>query len=186
MPIPFRDADEIAELGASGYLTIRPLANGRGFEGALLLTNARGEPLEFSYNRVEMPPPFLWRREDIRRQAQRGLTASLLSICSATPGLLFALAREVGSELFCQDIQVALPICRMAPSAERVSVMAGEVQEPTVTSDPLNLFWFPAPPAGGSTERRLLEALAGRGLLLEPFERAKRALDEVYKGREEA
>ena len=186
MPIPFRDADDLAELGATAYLTIRPLEEGRGFEGALFLTNARGEPLEFTYNRVETPHSFLWRKEDIRRHAQNRLTISLLSICPVTPKLLLALARETGSVLFCRDIRVSLPVCRIASTSEMVSITAGEVRETMEMADPLNLFWFPGPPPEDTTERRLLCELANRGLLLEPFERAQIGLDEVYKERHEA
>lgn len=95
------------------------------FSPADFLTNE----LEFTYNRIRTPHSFLWRKEDIRRNAQNQLTISLLSICPLIPKLLLALARETESALFCRDIQVSLPVCRVAPTSEIVSFAAGEVQE---------------------------------------------------------
>ena len=180
MPIPFRDTDESAEIGAAGFLTIRPLASGDGYEGALFIVNARGEPLEFTYNRVETPHPFLWRKEDIRRHAHRRLTASLLSTCPAIPKVILCLAEEVGSDLFCQDIEMSMPVCRIAPGTAVISIAAAETQEASGEKDSVNLFWFPRPPDDSAVERRLVQELSRRGLLIEPFERAKKGLDAVY------
>ena len=66
MPIPFRDADEIEELGAVAYLKVAAIEDRGTYRGALFLVNARGEPLEFTYNSVETPNTYLWRKEDIR------------------------------------------------------------------------------------------------------------------------
>ena len=55
MPIPYRDADDLNEVGIAGYLKIEPSSVGSGYLGALFLINARGEPIEFTYNRIEAP-----------------------------------------------------------------------------------------------------------------------------------
>ena len=44
MPIPFRDADDLTELGLAGYLMIEPAPAGAGDLGALFQINARGGP----------------------------------------------------------------------------------------------------------------------------------------------
>src|SRR5262249_1019955 len=90
MPIPYRDADDLDELGTVAYLKIEPVAGGSGYLGALLLINARGEPVEFTYNRIDTPTTFLWRQDDLRRHAARKLTASLFSLCPRTPRLCCA------------------------------------------------------------------------------------------------
>ena len=113
MPIPYRDADALEELGTAGYFKIEPLSAGTGFIGALFLINARGEPIEFTYNRINTPHTFLWRQDDIRRHAARKLAVSLLTLCPRTPHLILCLVEEVGSELFCQDIHVSIPVCRI-------------------------------------------------------------------------
>ena len=183
MPIPYRDADDLDELGTVGYLKIEPVAGDSGYLGALFLLNARGEPLEFTYNRIDTPQTFLWRQDDLRRHAAKKLTASLFSLCPRTPRLLLCLAKEVGSELFSQDIQVSIPVCRIAPAVEVASHSSQETRETLHASEPVQVFWFPGKPAGDSIELRLLQLLASRGLLLEPFERASVGLREVYRAK---
>ena len=181
MPIPYRDADDLDELGTAGYLKIEPLSATLGYLGALFLINARGEPIEFTYNRIETPHTFLWRQADIRRHAARKVTISLFSLCPKTPRLILCLAEEVGSELFCQDIQVPMPVCRLAPAIKAMPYSGSEIQETVQASEPMNLFWFPGKPQDDSIELRLLQQLTSRGLLLEPFERATTGLREVYQ-----
>ncbi len=180
MPIPYRDVSELDELGTAGYLRVEPCSSGSGYVGALFLINARGEPVEFTYNKIDTPHTFLWRQGDIRRHAARKLTTSLLSLCPKVPRLILCLAREVGSELFCQDIHVSVPVCRVAPTAEVVSQSGEEKEETMPLPEPINIFWFPEMPAEDCLERRLLQVLGTHGLLLEPFERASIGLREVY------
>src|SRR3954462_8717249 len=97
MPVPFRDADEFEELGAAGFLKIEQGSSPSAFLAALFLVSARGEPLEFAYNRIETPNTVLWRPSDLRRYVERRLTASLLQLCSPVPGLLLSLAAQVGT-----------------------------------------------------------------------------------------
>ena len=180
MPIPFRDADELEELGTVGYLKIEPFATDQGYRGAFFLINARGEPIEFTYNRIETPHTFLWRQDDTRRHAARKLTASLLSLCPRTPSLILCLAGEIGSELFCQDIHISLPVCRIAPALQPVSSAGAEIPESLDASEPMNLFWYPGKPLEDSLESKLMHELIYRGLLTEPFDRAFLGLQEVY------
>ena len=189
MPIPFRDAEDVDVLSAAAFLTILPAPGGGGFLGALFLINTRGEPLEFVYNQVETPSAFLWRPADLRRHAERTLATSLMSLCDRTPRLLLCLADEVGAELFGQDVRVAVPVGRIGQAlspaaatpatalAEPASVSAGSDSE---MAEPLHLFWYPAPPIEDSPERHIFDRLRLRHLLLEPFERAARGLQEVY------
>jgi hypothetical protein len=181
MPIPYRAADDLDELGAVGYLKIESVTDGSGYLGALFLLNARGEPLEFTYNRIDIPNTFLWRQDDLRRHAARKLTASLFSLCPRTPRLLLCLAEEVGSELFTQDIQVSIPVCRLATGREALSAVDGEIEDLVQGAEPVHAFWFPGKPTEDSIELRLLQLVASRGLLVEPFERASIGLREVYR-----
>jgi hypothetical protein len=178
MPIPFADVEEIDGLGSAAFLKVARSSDGACCLGALLVISARGEPLEFGYNRVRVPQPFLWRAADLRRHTERRLTASLLSVCSQQPRLLLCLASEVGARLFGQDLQVDLPVARVDAAQRLVDTETGEVLE---DQDPRpHVAWQPAPPDEGSTERRLFDHLATHGLLLEPFERAALGLREVY------
>ncbi|TMA57890.1 MAG: hypothetical protein E6J80_05740 [Deltaproteobacteria bacterium] len=181
MPIPYRDADDLDELGTAGYLKIEPTADGSGYLGALFLINARGEPVEFTYNRIDTPHTFLWRQDDLRRHATRKLTASLFSLCPKTPRLLLCLAQEIGSELFCQDLQISILVCRIDPASEAILSSDAETKDTVHASEPVQVFWFPGRPAEDAIELRLLRLLSSHGLLLEPFERASIGLREVYR-----
>ena len=121
MPIPFRDLDNTRELGAAAFLRLLHDPEETGWFAALFLVNARGEPLEFTFNRADVPSSPLWRAADIRRQMERNLVASLLSLCPRVPRLLLCLASEVSGELFSREIQLSLPVCRVATVLETVA-----------------------------------------------------------------
>jgi len=183
MPIPFSDVDDDVSdgLGSAAFLKLERSSDNACCLGALFVISARGEPLEFAYNRVRVPQPYLWRPADLRRYVERRLTTSLLSVCSQQPRLLLCVVSEVGSDLFGEDLQVELPIARIGVPGSvyrHVDTVTGEVLEEE--DAPLHVEWQPAPPEAGSPERRLFEYLAAHGLLLEPFERAVLGLQEVY------
>lgn len=180
MAIPFRDADEVDELGAVGYFKLHANEDTRLLQGALFVVNARGEPLEFTYNRVETPNTFLWRSDDIRRHATRKLVTSLLSTCNIAPRFVMCQASEVYPELFCNDIHLSTPVCRVAPVLTAAPYAALEVRSAIEGPEPTHLFWFPGRPSDESIEHRLLSRLVTHGLLLEPFDRALTGLREVY------
>jgi hypothetical protein len=180
MPIPFHETEDLDQLGAAGFLKIEANPTGRVLRGGLLVITARGEPLEFAYNRVELPDTFLWRRADLRRSGVRRLTASLLTVCAHNPSLLVCLAAEVDSALFGLDLRVAIPVARLGPPRNphrRVDRATGEVLEEQL---PAQVSWEPEPPAAGSAAHRLVSHLGAHGLLFEPFERVSVGLREVY------
>src|SRR5437588_4940056 len=113
MPIPFSDIEGLDGLGSAAFLKLERSSDDACCLGALLVIGARGEPLEFGYNRVRVPQPFLWREADLLRYTERRLTASLLSVCSQQPRLLLCLANEVGTWLFGQDIRLEMPVGRV-------------------------------------------------------------------------
>ena len=180
MPIPFRDLDDLNELGPAAFLKVARDPTGNTCYGALFLVNARGEPLEFTFNRADAPTSSLWRPVDVRRQLERSLTISLLSVCPRVPTLLFCLASEVTGELFSREIRLSLPVCRIASSLETTPYLPEERREVLEVSDPLHLFWFPDRPPDASPGLHLQQELVDRGLLVEPFERALAGLREVY------
>jgi hypothetical protein len=181
VPIPFRDAEDVEELGAAAFLKVERAGREATYLGALFLVNARGEPLEFAYNLVETPHRILWRPADLRRNVERELATSLLGICATIPRLLLCRADEVGSSLFTRDLELAVPVGRVNPPAGTSPAAAGR-NEPDA-SEPVHIFWHPGPPVEGSVERLLFDRLSAQGLLLEPFERASYGLREVYAAR---
>jgi hypothetical protein len=180
VPIPFTDVEGFHGLGSAAYLKLESSPDNACCVGAVLVISARGEPLEFGYNRVRVPQSFLWREADLRRYVQRRLIASLLSVCSQQPWLLVCLAGEVEAPLFSQDLQLEVPVVRVSlpgPPLRRVDTETGEVLDEEDL--PPQITWQPVPP-NTSRERQLFEHLTIHGLLLEPFERALTGLREVY------
>src|SRR6266542_2301820 len=77
MAVPFRDLTEREELGLAGYLRFVDEPDARGIRAALFFVNGRGEPVEFSFSRIDVPASFLWRAGEARRQAITALAKSL-------------------------------------------------------------------------------------------------------------
>lgn len=178
MPIPFRDLREADSLGIAGYFRFVNEEQGRGIRGALFLVNARGEPLDFAFSRIDVPASFLWRAGEAKRHAVASLTAVLLRACPKAPALLLALAEEVHPRLFTEDLAVEVPVCRVS-QGEPVAYGAEESVEQLTNT--LHLFWVGQPPAEGSMARQLVGALHSRQLTTEPFERAARGLEEAFR-----
>jgi hypothetical protein len=176
--VPFKDS---AELDAGGTAAFLRIVRGDQSRGALFQVNARGAPVEFTYNRVDLPPAALWRPEQLEREAAKALAASLFETARRTPLVLLCLAAEVDAALFCEDLEVQIPVCRVAVGD---SILPGAASSERVESGDVtaHLFWRPALPSTESPPRRLVSALTGRGLLLEPFERALAGLDEALRG----
>ncbi len=179
MPMSVRTADERDGLGEAAFLKIDRCA-GPAFLGALLLVNARGEPVEFTYSRIETPFSELWRADDLRRFATRQLAVALLSHCPRVPRVLLCLADEVDRDLFEREVEVSVPVCRMARAKHPASATAapGHSMPPAASAEP---FWISEAPAADSDVTRLLHELSSRGLTVEPFDRASRGLREVYE-----
>lgn len=180
MPVPFRDEADLDRHGSAAFLRIVPADAGGAYLGALFLVNAGGEPIEFAYNRIEVAQRFLWRSEDLRRHAQRRLSATLFEICPRLPSVILCRADEVSSELFSSELRVELPIVRLAEESAAPGQTAAETRELVDGDVPLQLYWNGAIPGEDEPGRALVARLAERGLLLEPFERALIGLREVY------
>lgn len=179
MSVPFTDAAELEAGGTAAYLRILAGRDERERRGALFQVNARGAPVEFTYNRVGMPSAALWRPDQLEREAARALAASLFEAARRTPLVLLYLAAEVEAALFADELQVQIPLCRV--EVEDGASPFGEVGEEVVSDGRrAHLFWRPELPSRESPPRRLVSTLAGRGLLLEPFERMLAGLDEAF------
>jgi len=177
MPIPFRDRATQKELGLAGYLRFVDEGDSKGIRGALFCVNGRGEPVEFSFSRIDLGRAFLWRPGDARRRAVTQLCKALFTACSVRPDLLLALADEVPPRVFTEDLQVDLPLCRIATSGATIHSV-DELRESL--GEELHLFWVGIPPAAESAGRKLLDALNTRKLVAEPFERAAVGIEEAF------
>ena len=180
VPIPFRDEVDADRFGSAAFLRIVPADRGDGFLGALFLTNAHGEPVEFTYSRLEIVQRFLWRQEDLRRHAARRLAASLFEVCPRIPAVILCLADEAPAELFANDITVGFPTVRVAEQSAVIGQSANESREVVEGAVPVQIFWNGSVPGEEEDARLVVRHLAERGLLLEPFDRALTGLREVY------
>ncbi|HET6382331.1 MAG TPA: hypothetical protein VFJ58_02980 [Armatimonadota bacterium] len=187
LPIPFHDNEDIDELGAAAFLHVEaPSQNNAQRYGALLFLNARGEPLEFAYNRVELIGNALWRPADRAVAAVRRLAATLFQAVTLTPTLLLCRADTVPPYLFGPEGQIELqfPVGRVATAAEAVGYSPREAQVSLETADrdgeliQTHVFWTPEAPVDRAAD--LFTRISRRGLVLEPFERAGKGLREVY------
>lgn len=180
MAIPFREDEDVDHLGLAAFLRIVPSGDRDGFLGALFLVNARGEPGEFSYNRLDVVQRFLWRADDLRRHVARRLATSLFEVCPRIPSVILVLAAEAPAELFTEDVVVDVPTIRVAEQSSVIGQSASETREVVEGQMPLQIFWHGAAPDGEGVAHSLVQRLAAAGLLLEPFDRAATGLQEVY------
>ncbi len=168
MAVPFRDRSaEDDALGLAGYLRFIDEPRLKGLRGCLFCVNVRGEPINFSFTRIDAAAPLLWRPGDARRRAVTGLAAALFAEGAKAPRLLLALASETPSSVFREDLDVAVPVCRIIRPDD------GGVQ----------MRWAGQPPAPDTAAQRLWTALDNRRLATEPFDRAARGLAEAFSAR---
>jgi hypothetical protein len=138
--------------------------------------NPHGEPIEFCFTGIATSSSSLWRVSDMRRRVVRELSASLFRACSTAPSLILTLAVETPPQVFTEDLVVEVPLCRVSDSA---AVVSSPDESSEAFDEMHHLFWAQGPPADHDRVRLLLQALQGRGLLVEPFERAAKGLEEA-------
>jgi len=131
-----------------------------GVQGAVFVTNAIGEPLEFAFSRVDVRGSVLWRPGDARRSAIEQVVRVLFPALASRPDCLLMLATEVPPRLFLDDIQLEIPACRVG-SGSSVHA-ADEISEHL--DDVLNLYWIGPRPGPDDRARVLIEALRARDL----------------------
>ena len=177
MPVPFRDLIEGEDSGVAGYLRFINEPDGKGIRGSLFIVSSRGEPLDFSFTRIDVHSGFLWRAGEARRQAVTALIKALFQTATKVPTIILALADEVPPRVFTEDMEVGVPLCRVTTA--EIAVRAASEEEERL-SDSVDLFWVNGQPPPESPARNLIDALNGRHILTEPFERALIGIQEVF------
>ena len=171
MPIPFHNLIQDEPSGVAAYLRFVDEPDGKGVRGALLVTSSRGDPLEFSFTRVELPAGSLWPPGLARSRAVSALVQALLESAIHLPDLLLALAAEAPSEVFPGELDIQVPMCLIVPAEEAQHL-----------SMPASLQWIKGQPATDPALDNLVELLKSRQLLLEPFDRAALGIQEAFDG----
>ena len=146
------------------YLRFMQETNGGSIQGALFVTNGRGDPLEFCFTRVKSGSDALWGPGRAYSQAVTVLVRALLEAVNHLPDLVLALDEETPFEIFADDIEVQVPVCLIGYSGADVG----------------NLHWIGQEPVQGTALASLAESLKSRQLLLEPFQRAAQGLEEAF------
>ena len=177
MPIPFRDLTECDHPGVAGFLRFVDEPDGRSVRGALFLMSTRGEPLEFSFTRIDVRSGVLWRAGEAKRQAVASLTKTLFEAANRVPDLVLALAEETPARVFSEDLAVRVPVCRVAAQDSGPMALSETAQR---ISDSLTLMWVNGLPAPDGMPAKTVETLESRQLLREPFDRAALGLQEAF------
>jgi hypothetical protein len=183
--VPFKDAAELDAGGTAAFLRLVPVScpADSSWRGAVLFqVNARGAPVEFTYNRLDLPSGALWRPEQLEREAVKALARSLFEAARRTPLVLLCLAAETDAALFADDLEVQIPVCRVGVDADGEPFDVPSFERLVSGDTTAHLFWRPGLPSPESPPRRLVTTLAARGLLLEPFERALAGFHEAFSG----
>ena len=156
--------------GAAAWLRFVEERGGQGLRAALLQTSGSGEPLGFSFTRIDRDDAATRHPGRVRHRAMEMLAASLIRAASPVPALVLGLAGEVPAEALAGALPVDLPFCRFRPAAARVDATACRVEA----------LWVPAEPHGESTARRLFDEIVERDEPLEPLERTAEALAVAF------
>ncbi|MPZ22935.1 MAG: hypothetical protein GEU28_05210 [Dehalococcoidia bacterium] len=170
MAIPFRDVSEqdVAP-GLAAFLRFLGEPGNKGVRGALFIVDGDGQPIEFTFSRVDVAAPFLWRSGEAARNAVAALTRILFNATTQVPDLVIALAEEVPASLFSDDLEVKVPLCRLGPSPS-----------PDQSDGTPDFYWATPQPEEGTPARLVLQSLFSRGPIAEPFERAAVGLNEAF------
>ncbi len=177
MPIPFRDLGEDEPSGVAGFLRFIDEPDGRGIRGALFIMSARGEPIEFTFTRINLRSGVLWRPGHARSRSISALTKALFESASNQADVVFSLAEETPPAVFSDNIRPEIPLCRVASKDSTAVVPSEKAQR---LSESLILYWTNGLPHPGSVTAQTMELLGQRQLLIEPFERAALGIQEAF------
>ena len=178
MPVPFRDLGENEPSGAAAFLRFINEPDGNGIRGALFIMSPRGDPLEFSFTRIDVRSGVLWRTGQARSRALTSLTKALFESTSRVPEVVFALANETPVEVFSEGLDVQVSLCRVAIQQAEP---AGTAEEGQHSSDSVSLLWVNGPPEVGAPPAKMVEVLESRQLMIEPFERVALGIQEAFE-----
>lgn len=166
MPVPYQRREQRGGTPYSaGYIDVIWLSPARTFFGGLLLIDRTGQPYEFVHNKLEAPSGFLWPAEQVRRMGVAALCHSLFEACRREPELLVC-RESLGPPEYCKtEIAPSVPFAQVSPPRD---------------GTPATWTWVNDPPRPAMPAQALSEALQTCGLMLEPFERIRLGLREVY------
>ena len=182
MPILFDDLTESKRHGAVAWLRFVEEEDGRGIRAALFETSEQGEPLAFSFTRMDRRDPSLGQRGNASQSALSSLAKSLFQASTTSPALIFGLADETPSGMFTDDLRVELPVCRVGSAGGLARAYSGHVG--SANGHRQQLHWATEQPGQASDADRILHEVMGQDDPFEPFERATEGLAEAFSDRQ--
>ena len=143
MPIPFEDVSERDSVDSVAWLRFVDEEDGQGTRAALFETTVFGEPLRFSFARIDRRAAAAPLAEPAARRhaATLALAKTLFQSATGTPAALFGLADEIPLRVATDGLRLGLPFCRV--------VLGGE-------SGP-QLLWATEPPGEGSRAELIVD-----------------------------
>ena len=162
MSIQSRNSAEDWASVSLAYLRFLGEEGGSGVRAALFVTNCHGEPLEFCFTRVNLPSDSLWGIDAAYRRAAADLARALFAEVRHRPDVALVLSEETPVDFSAEDLAAQFP----------VGLVAGE--------DDQQVHWLGPEPDAESSLAGLVQLLASRRRLPEPFARAALGLEEAY------
>ena len=177
--MPFRDVASGEDPVRVAYLRFVRESEGRGLRGCMFVVSLQGDPLEFCCTRVDLPTGPLWNLDLALRRAVAELIRALFQASSLRPDAVFCLSAETPEEVFSQDIDAQVPVCRVSvgPGGDSPGPYAGPGEGLSVS-----LCWQNEPDPAASGDSPLARYLESRQRLMEPFQRAGLGLEEAFSG----
>ena len=169
MPIPFDDSTETGRSSSVAWLRFVDEEEGDGIRAALFETSGLGEPLSFSFTRIDRSDQSLYLPETMnwRQSAVFSLAKSLLGSATGSPTLIYGLADEIPLLVVADALRVGLPFCRVKLGSENAP----------------QLLWVTNQPHEGTEAHRTFDRIMRRDDPFEAFTRAVNCLSRAFEYR---
>jgi hypothetical protein len=154
------------------YVGTMPDEDPNRLYGFVFMTNARGEPLEFAWSVARRPDSRLWGRERAHRATVRKLALSILGSTSVAPTVILFRSPDFPPGMIGTELVSDAPVSMARVGRGDLIVVEGELRR-TIGDVTVSLS------GGDGPAQSLIETIATRGLLWEPFERGEVALREL-------
>ncbi len=163
LPYPHDDSDR----GAAAWLRFVDEGSEGGTRAALFTTSGDGEPLAFSFTRIDWPALSLHDAEASSSSSTSAmwLAQALLRLAAPTPALVVVSGDELTCAGVADGVVSGIPMLRAGTTDDR-------------SADPS---WLTEEPAPGTEAQNIADNLLAREAPLEPFDRIDAALAEAFE-----
>ena len=169
MPIPFEDLSKPDSAGSVAWLRFIDEEEDTGIRAALFETTNRGDPLGFSFSRIDQRDHSVAQANGMmsRQSALLFLAKSLFRSATGSPSLILGLAHEIPLSVVTGALQVGLPFCRVSLGGENAP----------------QLSWATNQPRQGTQAHRTFDRIMRRDDPFEAFGRAAECLNKAFEYR---